>query len=63
MLLNNIQKSYGSVEELKPSRFYATLLDPRYKTAAFTVDSYADRAMQEVQYEIAELLRIKSKFK
>jgi len=45
-----------------PSHFYAkaTLLDPRYKNAAFMLNSNADTASQEVQYEVAELLRNRS---
>ncbi|XP_050052894.1 zinc finger BED domain-containing protein 4-like [Aphis gossypii] len=42
-----------------PSHFYAkaTLLDPRYKKAAFESNSNVETAQQEVQYEVAELLR------
>jgi len=48
---------------MDPSNYYAkaTLLDPRYKNAAFMVNSNADTALQEVQYEVAELLRNRSK--
>jgi len=62
-LLENISSVYGSVEEMYPSHFYAkaTLLDPRYKQAAFVSNSNVETAQQEVQYEVAELLRNRSK--
>lgn len=64
-LLGNILKEYGGIEEMNPSHFYAkaTILDPRYKKAAFINNSFADGATQEVQYEVAELLRTRSKLK
>jgi len=48
---------------MNPTHFYgkATLLDPRYKNAAFISNANADTAQQEVQYEVAELLRNRSK--
>lgn len=48
---------------MNPSHYYAkaTLLDPRYKKVAFVISSNADRALQEVQYEVAESLRNISK--
>lgn len=62
-LLENILIAYGSVEQMNPSHFYAkaTLLDPRYKEAAFMLNSNADTALEQVQYEVAELLRNRSK--
>jgi len=39
----------------------ATLLDPRYKKAVFMSNSNADTAQQKIQYEVAELLRNRSK--
>lgn len=62
-LLENILKKYGKVEEMNPSHLYAkaTLLDPRYKKAAFTTNCNADKAQQEVQNELAELLKNISK--
>jgi len=62
-LIDNIKIAYSSVEEMNPTNFYAkaTLLDPRYKTAAFMDNCNADTAQQEVQYEVEELLRNRSK--
>jgi len=43
------------IEEIYPSHFYTktTLLDPRFKKAAFTLNDNANDAEQEVQKEIA----------
>lgn len=63
LISENIHKAYGLVEQMNPSHYYAkaTLLDPRYKKVAFVISSNADRALQEVQYEVAESLRNISK--
>lgn len=64
-LVNNVQKAYGSVEQMNPSHFYskATILDPRYKKVAFTSTIHADGAVQAVQFEVSDILKNNCKFK
>ncbi|CAI6373453.1 unnamed protein product [Macrosiphum euphorbiae] len=57
-LLEQTTKRFDDIEEMYPSQFYAkaTLLDPRFKKAAFTSNDNANDAEQEVQKEIADCI-------
>lgn len=62
-LICNVMKVFGSIEQMQPSYYYAkaTILDPRFKKAAFTLSSLSDNVEQHVLYEVTDLLKNKSK--
>jgi hypothetical protein len=55
-------KVFGSFELMQPSSYYAkaTILDPRFKKAAFTSSSQSDNVELNIVYEVNDLLKIKS---
>lgn len=58
-LLEQTKERFQSIEEMYPTHFYAkaTMLDPRFKKAAFTSDFNANKAEEEIQNEIADHLK------
>lgn len=58
-LIQMIDKTFSNIEHMNSTHIYAkaTILDPRYKRAAFTHNINADTAEQEIKNEVAKLLR------
>lgn len=58
-LLEETTKRFNDIEEMYPSHLYskATILDPRFKKAAFISNENANTAEQEVQKEIADYIK------
>lgn len=62
-LLEETTKRFNDIEEMYPSHLYskATILDPRFKKAAFISNENANTAEQEVQKEIADYIKTNGK--
>lgn len=62
-LLEETEKRFNDIEEMYPSHLYskATILDPRFKKAAFISNDNANNAEQEVQKEIADYIKTNDK--